>query len=141
MGTAEIRLRFVVTRQGLPDLPAVANIARVLGASLTVAGLVADTPEHVRTLAGRMARLDAVRGVLEAASATVLAMGAEVVDLPLCAVPSALRLQARSRRPRDRPLVGYETPVVCSRCRSQDECLGVPRPYLEDFGEAGLDPL
>ncbi len=143
--TLALRVRMVVTRQGLADLPAVMDTASALGASFTVAGLVADSPEHLRLLAGLMPRVDAVRRVLQARTPAILAATragspVEIVDLPLCALPVPLRTLARSRRPRDRPLVGYEWPDVCLRCRGRDECLGLPRPYWDDFGEEGLEP-
>ncbi len=146
VGLIEVRLRFVVTRQGLSDLPAVMDTASALGASFTVAGLVADTPEHLGSLAGLMPRVDAVRRVLQARTPAILAAAragapVEIVDLPLCALPPSLRPQARSRRSRDRVLVGYATAGTCLRCRGRGECLGVPRPYLEDFGEAGLEAI
>lgn len=155
VGLIKARLRFVVTRQGLSDLPAVMDAASVLRASLTIAGLVADTHHHEWCLAGLMPRNDHVRRVLEERVAVIVASGAEgrepggrgwdepieIVDLPLCALPPPLRKQARSRRSRDRVLVGYGTAKTCLRCRGRSKCLGVPRPYLEDFGEVGIEPI
>ena len=134
-----VRVNAVLTRrtvEGLDDLLAWAHgqEARLsLLAFLPDRGLVSfDGPSL-------LAPWSATRQALERAQAGGVVAVDELIGLPTCAVPLALRsrLSTSWNSPQGE---GTRHVAVCQACRRRASCLGVARLYAETFGDAGLSP-
>jgi hypothetical protein len=134
-----VRLNFLVTREGLAELPGVLDLSARLCDGLALRFPFSDSVIHRERLRGLYPRLDTVRKALEDHAADVGLRADRLVDFPACAVPPALR-DRLDREQAGPGLWWYPDIPECGGCAHAATCIRVPEPYLADFGTAGLRP-
>ncbi|MBI5526845.1 MAG: hypothetical protein HY897_10975 [Deltaproteobacteria bacterium] len=131
-------LNAVLTDAGVGELGGIIDAARLLGASLSISSLFADSPRHHPVLAIVAPSVAVVRSALGREESRIVESAARLQDFPVCAVPAGLRPLLRVNRVMETN--DYPALSLCSRCVQRPRCLGVPRGYLDAHGTGHLVP-
>lgn len=128
-----VELTTVLTRRALRTLPETTRWIAAAGLRVSLSAFIPD-----RRLAGRdaLAPSDEVRDALHQVDAAAVA---QLVGVPICAVPERLRMRlTRAWASDEREGAVFGEP--CAACSAQAECSGVPTSLHALFGARGLVP-
>ena len=136
----------VLTRNGIRELPSLVPWLESRGLRLNLLAFVPDVfPDTFMGFKGKwdvpslMAPYSEIHATLDALDATARSAIDGIHGLPLCAVPADLEELARA----DGQSEEAEPELFvapCSECSVQTQCSGVPKTYVDHYGDEGLRP-
>jgi MoaA/NifB/PqqE/SkfB family radical SAM enzyme len=135
-----VRVNAVLTRRtvaGLPGLLALLAREGVAGSLLAFRPDAGPVPFDGRDL---LAPWSAIRDALEPFAKPEAGLALELIGLPACAVPPALRAR-QSHAWNSAEAEDLVFPAVCDGCGLRTMCGGVSKLYAQTFGGEGLRPV